>query len=277
MSEDQYGTGVTVEPRLEPVPAGRREQIAAFVGATGPVSVRTLASRFRVSNDTVRRDLDQLASEGRLVRTHGGAMAAPASEAGSSGTFFETAFTPAKREVGALAATLISDGDVLMVNAGATPVATVQQLGNRRELTIVTNNLLVAPAIPPQSCRFMYVLGGEVRLSGQSTVGSVTQQLAGSGLDIRADLALVSIGGVTVERGYSVADLPEAVMMNEMIKRAAKVAILADSSKFGRQLFANVAELGDADYFVTDAAPPEDLREALIARGVRILTPAGEL
>lgn len=270
MIDEQQSSGPA--ERGEAVPAGRRELIAAFVAGSGPVSVRTLAGKFGVSNDTIRRDLDQLGAEGRLVRTHGGAMSSAAA-AGNGPSFFDTAFTPAKGEVGLLAARLVSDGAVLMINAGATAVAVARQLGGRRELTIVTNNLLIPPAIPVEACRFMYVLGGQVRLSGQSTVGSVSQQLAGSGLDIRADLALISVGGVTVERGYSVADLPEAGMMHEMMARAAKVAVLADSSKFGRQLFANVAGLGEADYFITDVTPPAELREALVARGVEILTP----
>lgn len=273
MIDQERQDATATDERAEIVPAGRREQIAAFVSGSGPVSVRTLAARFLVSNDTVRRDLDQLASEGRLVRTHGGAMSRTAVPARDGGAF-DLAFTPAKGEVGALAATLVQDGSVIMVNAGATAVAMARQLHGRRDLTIVTNNLLIPPAIPAESCRFMYVLGGEVRMSGQSTIGAVGQQLAGSGLDIRCDLALISIGGVTLERGYSTGDLPEAVMMHEMMSRAAKVAILADSSKYGRQLFANVADLGEADYFVTDVAPPSELRDALTAHGVEILTPA---
>lgn len=272
MIDEQGSSAVDVTAREVALPAGRREQIATLAAASPAVSVRALAARFGVSSDTVRRDLDQLAAEGRLVRTHGGAMGLATTQGTDGPNFLDTALTPAKSEVGALAARLVADGAVLMINAGATPVAAVRALRGRSDLTIVTNNLLIPPAIPPGSCRSMYVLGGEVRLEGQSTVGSVSRQLAGSGLDVRADLALISVGGVTVERGYSVADLPEATMMHEMLARAAKVAVLADASKFGRQLFANVAELGEADYFISDVEPPGELRAALLAQGVEIMT-----
>ena len=63
-------------------------------------------------------------------------------------------------------------------------------------------------------------------------------------------------------------------MMQEMISRAARVAILADSSKFGRQLFAQVSELGSADYLITDTMPPPDLRDALAASEVELITPS---
>lgn len=275
MIEDERGTVSDADAQANMVPAARREQIAALVAGAGPVSVRTLASRLQVSSDTVRRDLDRLTREGRLVRTHGGAMSRPTTPSNDGSTAFDLAFTPAKDAVGALAAGLVHDDTAIMVNAGATAVAMARHLRGRRGLTIVTNNLLIPLSVPAGCCRFMYVLGGEVRLTGQSTIGSVGQQLADSRLDIHCDLALVSIGGVTIERGYSMGDLHEAVMMHEMMARAGKVAILADSSKYGRQLFANVADLGEADYFVTDVTPPAELREALLAKGVEILTPSG--
>ena len=186
---------------------------------------------------------------------------------------YESMFSAEKAVVGSLAARLVPDDGVIMVNAGATGVAMARSLQGKRNLTIVTNNLLVPPALPVSACRFVYVLGGEVRLVGQSTIGSVPRQLADSSLDLRCDLALISIGGVTVERGYSTGDLAEAVMMHEMMARATKVAILADSSKFGRQLFANIADIGEADYFVTNEPPPAELAEALAAAGVKVLTP----
>lgn len=255
------------------VPAGRREAIAAFISESSPVSVRTLTSRFGVSSDTVRRDLDQLAAEGRVVRTHGGAMSVAGRSANEMTGFINRALTPGKRIVGRLAADLVQDGAVLMINAGATPVAMVRDLGSRKDLTIVTNNLMIPPAIDPAACRSMHVLGGEVRLEGQSTIGSVSKQLTSSGLDVRADLAIISVGGVTVERGFSVADLTEASMLHEMMARASKVAVLADSAKYSRQLFANVALLHEADFFVTDTNPPPALKKTLVDGGVQIITP----
>lgn len=207
------------------------------------------------------------------MRTHGGAIDISSTNGSSGPAPYEAMFSAAKAEVGSLAASLVPDGGVIMVNAGATGVAMARSLQGKRNLTVVTNNLLVPPALPIGACRFVYVLGGEVRLTGQSTIGSVPRQLADSSLDLRCDLALISIGGVTVERGYSTGDLAEAVMMHEMMARATKVAILADSSKFGRQLFANIAEIGEADYFVTNEQPPAELAGALTQGGVEIVTP----
>ena len=73
--------------------------------------------------------------------------------------------------------------------------------------------------------------------------------------------------------GYSTSNLGDAAMMSDMIQRAERTAILADSSKFGRQLFAQVATLEKADYLITDAAPPADLAAALSEAGVEVIHP----
>ena len=100
-----------------------------------------------------------------------------------------------------------------------------------------------------------------MRASAQATVGPVRLPALAGGpeLDIRCDLAI---------------NLAEAQMMGDMMDRAARVAVLADSSKFGRRLFAQIADLGRADYLVTDAPPPHDLHDALRARDVEVLVAA---
>src|SRR6185369_4983509 len=92
-------------------------------------------------------------------------------------------------------------------------------------------------------------------------------------LDISCDLALVGVGAVAADAGYTTSNLAEAAMMQEMISRAARVAILADSSKFDRRLFAQVSPLSSADYLVTDSTPPPALLDALAANGVELITP----
>ena len=95
----------------------------------------------------------------------------------------------------------------------------------------------------------------------------------GTELDIRCDLALIGVGAISVDAGYSTSNVGEAAMMRDMMSRAARVAILADSSKFGRRLFAQISELGRADYLVTDSIPPPDLLDALSENGVEVITP----
>ncbi|MFG1951654.1 DeoR/GlpR family DNA-binding transcription regulator [Micromonospora sp. NPDC048830] len=264
------------DERQRHLPAGRKAQLAAYVTDTGQVTVGELAERFGVSIDTVRRDLDQLAADGILVRTYGGAV--------SLSTVFRTdravdqrltVQEQEKEKIAALAAALVQDGSTIMINGGTTTLALARNLGQHRDLTVATNNLLVPGALPPTAIRDIYIFGGAVRALTLATIGPVSFRAnTGAELDISCDLALIGVGAVAADAGYTTSNLAEAAMMQEMISRAARVAILADSSKFGRRLFAQVSELGAADYLITDTAPPADLRDALKASGVEVLTPA---
>jgi DeoR family glycerol-3-phosphate regulon repressor/DeoR family fructose operon transcriptional repressor len=264
------------DERQRHLPAGRKAQLAAHVADAGQVTVGELAERFGVSIDTVRRDLDQLAAEGILVRTYGGAV--------SLTTVFRTdravdqrltVQEQEKEKIAALAAALVQDGSTIMINGGTTTLALARSLGQHRDLTVATNNLLVPGAIPPTAVRDIYIFGGAVRALTLATIGPVSFRAnTGAELDIRCELALIGVGAVAADAGYTTSNLAEAAMMQEMISRAARVAILADSSKFGRRLFAQVSELGAADYLITDTAPPPDLRDALKASSVEVLIPA---
>ncbi len=268
--------GVDKDERQRHLPAGRKAQLAAYVADAGQVTVGELAERFSVSIDTVRRDLDQLSADGVLVRTYGGAV--------SLSTVYRTDRAvdqrltlqeQEKEKIAALAATLVQDGSTIMINGGTTTLAVARNLGQHRDLTVATNNLLVPGALPPTAIRDIYLFGGAVRTLTLATIGPVSFRAGGGAeLDISCDLALIGVGAVDTEAGYTTSNLAEAAMMQEMISRAGRVAILADSSKFGRRLFAQVSELGSADYLITDTMPPAGLRDALAANEVKIITPA---
>jgi DeoR family transcriptional regulator, fructose operon transcriptional repressor len=256
------------------LPAGRKARLAAYVAEAGQVTVGTLAEHFDVSIDTIRRDLDQLSAEGVLVRTYGGAVSlSTVSRVDRAVDVRLNLQKTEKEKIAALAASLVEDGSTIMINGGTTTLALARHLHNHRDLTVATNNLLVPPAMSPPVIRDLYVFGGAVRSITQATIGPVSLRVAGGfELDLRCDLALIGVGAVSVDAGYSTSNLGEAAMMREMMSRAARVAILADSSKFGRRLFAQISELGSADYLITDASPPPDLLEALSENDVEVIT-----
>ncbi|GIE95442.1 DeoR/GlpR family DNA-binding transcription regulator [Paractinoplanes rishiriensis] len=263
------------DERQRHLPAGRKAQLAAYVADAGQVTVGELAERFGVSIDTVRRDLDQLSADGVLVRTYGGAVSlSTISRTDRAVDQRLTLQEEEKGKIAALAAPLVQDGSTIMINGGTTTLALARELRQHRDLTVATNNLLVPGALPPTAIRDIYFFGGAVRSLTLATVGPVSFRAnTGADLDISCDLALIGVGAIDAETGYTTSNLAEAAMMQEMIARATRVAILADSSKFGRRLFAQVSELASADYLITDTAPPAGLRDALAAAGVQLITP----
>lgn len=270
-------TNVEKDDRQRHLPAGRKAQLAAYVTEAGQVTVSALAERFGVSIDTVRRDLDQLSADGVLVRTYGGAVSRSTITRTDRAVDQRLSIQEQEKEkIAALAASLVEDGSTIMINGGTTTLALARLLGQHRDLTVATNNLLVPAALPASAVRDIYVFGGAVRSLTLATIGPVSFRAnGGADLDISCDLALIGVGAVAAGAGYTTSNLAEAAMMQEMISRAARVAILADSSKFDRRLFAQVSELASADYLITDAMPGPELRDALEAGEVELITPPG--
>jgi DeoR/GlpR family transcriptional regulator of sugar metabolism len=186
----------------------------------------------------------------------------------------------AKSRIGELAATLIEDGETILLNGGTTPLAVLPHLARRRNLALVTNNLWAPGKVPPECTRDVYLLGGTVRLTSQVTLGPV--EFAGTSGSrshrIHADIALISVGGVAAGLGYSTSNLQEARMMYEMMQSSRQVVVLADHSKFGRNAFAQVADLEAADILITDAPVEERIAEVLATAevDVRVAEPARE-
>jgi len=256
------------------LPAGRKAELAAYVAEVGEASVARLAERFVVSVDTIRRDLDSLDAEGHLIRTHGGAVSLAAAPRPEFGLDVRTRMQAgAKEKIGAAAASLVDDGMVLLVNAGTTTLALARHLAEHRELTIATNSLRLPAEMAPESVRDLYLFGGAVRLTAQATIGPVAFPAGATRADheIQADLALIGVGSVSEHGGYWTSNLGEAGMLRDMMHRSQRTAVLADSTKLERRLFAQIADLGAADYLVTDAAPPPSMADALAEAGVEVI------
>ena len=264
------------DDRQRNLPAGRKAQLAAYVTEEGQVTVTALAERFGVSIDTIRRDLDQLSADGVLVRTYGGAVSPSTTSRPDRAVDVRLNIQEREKEaIAALAAALVQDSSSIMINGGTTALALARALRHHRDLTIATNNLLIAPALSPSTIRDLYVFGGAVRSLTLATVGPVTlRSSGGTDLDIRCDLGFIGVGAVSADAGYTTSNLAEADMMRQMIARSSRVAILADSSKFDKRLFAQIGALAAADYLITDSAPDGELTEALSAAGVEVLTPS---
>lgn len=262
---------------LRRLPAGRKADLAAYIYEHGQVAVSELADYFKVSTDTIRRDLDDLDADNIVIRTHGGAISPNIVPKPDTGIDVRMRVQTSKKEViGAIAASMVQDNSVVILNAGTTILAVARNLANHTGLTVATNNLQLSKELQPKSYRALHIFGGSVLHTSQATIGPVSfQALGGGDVDIQSNLALIAVGGVSVD-GFSVSNLAEASMLKEMMARSEKVAILADSTKFGVRLFAQLAELGRADYFITDAPPSADLSEALKKHKVQVITPPTE-
>jgi DeoR family transcriptional regulator, fructose operon transcriptional repressor len=257
------------------LPARRRADLVEFVQEHGHATVGMLVEALDVSGDTVRRDLQYLHEQGVVVRSYGGVVRRD-DLARFDRPFLSRmrANSDAKAAIGALAASLVSDLQTLIVNGGTTTLALARALEDKRDLTVVTNNLQLPENIPATSVRQLHIIGGQCRVISLATLGPVELPDVHGGRthSFHADLAFIGVGGVSSD-GFTGADLRESSMIRQMIESAEQVVVLADSSKFGRTAFAHIGELSIADILITECAPAPEIGAALAEAGVELLIP----
>ena len=249
------------------LPAKRHAELLQLLQSRGQMSVRELAAHFEISDDTVRRDLDLLAGQSLLTRTHGGAVALTALVHRDS-TFMQRmgTRTEEKRRIANAATELIEDGETLLINGGSTTRLFAAQL-RRRNLTVVTNNLSVPGALSAEVTRDVYLVGGQYKEDAQVTIGPV----AASGIPISVDTAVIGVGGITAREGLTTTVLEEASMIASMINVARRTIVLADASKLGNCSFAHIGPLSSMQILISNTSPDEELTRALAEAKVQFI------
>ena len=255
----------------------RQEHIARIVEEHGRARVAELAIQFRVSTVTIRKDLFALESEGRLVRTHGGAIVVDRSRAELAFDVRERLQPDEKARIGAAAADLVQDGESIVMDASTTALYVARQLKRRRgwtHLTVITNGLRLASDLAGYPGIAVLMLGGRVRWEALSVVGQL-----GDGLFSRINVqkAFVGAAGFTVDSGLSDATEEEAQITRSMVAAAREVIAVVDHTKWERTAFATFCQTNEISALLTDDLAPPDLVAALRGRGidVRLVGPAG--
>jgi DeoR/GlpR family transcriptional regulator of sugar metabolism len=199
---------------------------------TRDANVEQLSAALGVSEATVRRDLSALARERRLVRTYGGATAlVGAHEPEPSLEERKSARHEQKEAIAQAAAAHVRDGDTVLLDGGTTCAALARQLGTRRDLHVVTNNLLAITTLAGMPGMRITLIGGELRQSSMSTLGPLAELMLGR---LSVDKAFLGADGVVAGFGLCEASAEQAYLKDCIIRRAAQIYVLADADKLGR-------------------------------------------
>ncbi len=256
-------------------PARRRTELLNFLRDRGQASISELAEAFVVSDDTVRRDVEALAAENKVSRTHGGVTLLPGGALVNATIPFSNRLevhTAAKDAISRAAAEVVAEGQSVLINGGSTTLALARHLGPKQGLTIVTNNLALPHELYSRGAREVYVLGGTYRLRSQVTIGPVVLADGnGNPRSIHTDWAFIGVGAVSDDGTVWTASLPEASMMRAMMDCAKHTLILADSSKFGKQEFAEVANLSQRTTLVTEKPVSAQFQDLANEAGAKII------
>src|SRR5688500_11186202 len=261
--------------------AERRQLILEMVRANGAVSLRELARVVQTSEVTVRRDVRALEAEGLLDRRHGGAVL-PGGFTRESGFPQKSHLATAeKTAIADLAASLVEEGEAIVVGAGTTTQELARRLARVPGLTVVTNSLLVAQALAHANRVEVVMTGGTLRGSNYALVGSGAEQ---SLQGLRVSRAFLSGSGLTAERGLSTSNMLSASVDRALVQAAAEVVVLADHTKLGTDTMFQTVPTDVMTRLVTDKPSPQDDRagtelQALADQGVQIsvagMTPPG--
>jgi len=238
----------------------RRQQIVALVEERNSLTVTELGSHFGVSAATIRRDLNLLSQRGMVERAHGGA----AKRVRGTTQMPEppllhrsTLQAEEKRRIGKAAAGHVHDGETIIITSGTTTVEMVPHLANRSGLTVITNALNIALALAPFHTITVIVLGGSLRHSELTVLGSLAEDAMEN---LRADKLFMGSSAIHVDYGLSAENLSEARSDQTLMAATREVIVLADHTKFGRVATVRVAALERIRRIITSTGlDPDDV------------------
>ncbi|QEW33173.1 DeoR/GlpR transcriptional regulator [Erwinia billingiae] len=244
----------------------RKQRILEQLLKEGQVLSKNLSVRFEVSEDTVRRDLRELATEGRLQRVHGGAL--PSSSATATFSERKSLKTDAKRKVAQKGAELISSGQVVIIDGGTTTSELIACLPDDLRITVVTHSPSIALGLIEHPSIEVILIGGRLFKHSVVTVGAATIEGIGK---IQADIFFMGVTGVHAEAGLTTGDYEEACIKRAFSGRAAETVVLVSPEKINAASPYVIGDLGLIDTIVVDSAADENWVRSIEEKGVTVM------
>lgn len=248
----------------------RHAKIINLLSERQEISVIELSKRFEISEVTIRKDLTTLQKRNLLIRTRGGAMRIP--------VLNDKTDTPIahkklynfqeKRAIGKMAASLIREGETVLIDSGTTTIEIAKNLDQFNHLTIITNAINIASEALRYKRFKVILLGGYIRSTSQSMVGPFAEATL---KNLYCDKLFLGVDSFSIERGISTPDIEEASINQTMISISKEVIAVCDYSKFHRRSLVHIANVNQIQTVVTDRAVPTDIKNKLKAMEINCI------
>jgi DeoR/GlpR family transcriptional regulator of sugar metabolism len=245
----------------------RLELVLSILARKGYRSVAELSEDLQVSEMTVRRYLDRLEQKGLIRRTHGGAFAGQ-EMIEVDYRVRETVRRAEKEAIGRLAWSLIQPGEAVFLDAGTTLAYLASAMDDTRRITVVTNSTIVLQTLENRANIDTIALGGRVHAASHSLIGPIAEEVVAQ---FRFTKAFLGTVGINLEEGLTQSNVDEVPVKKRVAANAKEVIVLADSSKFNRDVLVMFLRLEQLHTIVTDTGIPEESRRSLEERGIRVL------
>ena len=249
--------------------ADRREGIAKWVNRQGYASIEFLAEKYKVSTQTIRRDILALSKNNLVARHHGGA--------GSVSTLVNLSYDvrrismlDEKRSLAEAVAARIRPSSALFISGGSTMEIVATELSRLSNLCVITNNIHAALHLYTNREIELLMPCGRVRHHNGGLVGQAAIEFVSK---FQTEYLIMGIGAVSLEGLLLDYDYEEAMLMNRMMKNAREVILVTDGTKFGKRAIARVGHLSEVACLVTDREPPDKLGELISAHNISLVIP----
>ena len=235
------------------------------------INVSDLSTMLNVSEVTIRRDLEKLDSQGFLTRTHGGAIL------NEDVTSLERDFTnidldpyyQQRVEISQIAAHMVEDNDVILLSPGLTNACIARKILNKKNLTVLTNDLNIASELSADTGIKVIIPGGDLDMGSMSLVGKLTEENI---KNFYVSKAFIEVEGVTTERGYTVQSIDKASVIKEMLGITREKIIICPYICFDNIAFSQIGPLNIADKLITNPSIPDLYKNYYFKNNIKLFT-----
>lgn len=248
----------------------RQEEILDILNKNKSVTVDELAQELFVSGATIRRDLRAMEKKGLIKRSHGGAMPFKSSAEETAFAIREQENINAKRTIANLAVRLIKNGDSVFLDSSSTVGYLIPLFNNFNYLSVITTGLRNALLLSQTNNVKIYITGGQIQNHSNSIIGTDTMDYISR---IHANITIISCTGVDLQNGFTDSSIEQAKLKQQMKKNSDKVAVLCDSTKFGKTFLCKDFDFNDVDYIISDKLPPQEYMDKIASSNCKLLTP----
>jgi DeoR family transcriptional regulator, aga operon transcriptional repressor len=247
----------------------RRSQILTLLDKTGQVSISEMSKDFKVSEVTIRNDLEQMEAKNLLLRARGGAYKLEGSVRLDYSLAEKHKLNYSQKvAIGKQAALLIKPKETILIDSGTTTVEIVKHLPADLEITVITNALNIASLLINNENIETIIPGGQLRRKSLSLVGPLAQNNLHS---FFVDKVFMGCDGLEVQNGFFTPNIDEAHVNQVMIKNAKEVILVADSSKFNKRSLNLVGQMTDIHILITDAGISNANKKKLEEIGIKVI------
>jgi DeoR family transcriptional regulator of aga operon len=246
----------------------RQNKILQWIHQHNRISVGEVCENYAVSEATARRDLETLAATGKVQRVHGGAIAIDKAPPEMPMLQRQVDQINQKQRIGALAASLVKDGDTIFLGSGTTVLEVARNLKERKNLTVLTNSLPVVILLSDNTNITLVCVGGLLRPSEFSFIGHMAEQLLAG---VRADKVFIGVRAINIKEGLTNDYLPETLTDRAILNIGRENIVVADHTKFGRTSTVLLVPIQHIHILITDTETPSEVIKAITKENIQVL------